>query len=108
MRISSLYNISAKSYLLIENLDACVIGNFGSFILVGPYSLHWVYKGTINKKKKWNSGAERNKDVLELIHTYIIILFLMDSWNEQTYFIMFIDDSSLFKVLTCISFTITL
>jgi len=84
-----------KSYLLIENLDACVIGNSGSFILVGPYSLYWVYEGKIKKK---NSSAERNKDVLELIHTCICVLFLMDSWNEQIYFIMYIDDSSLFKL----------
>jgi len=51
-----------------------------------------------NKQTKWNSGAERNKGVLELIHAYICVLFLTDSWNEQTYFIMFIDDSSLFKL----------
>ena len=51
-----------------------------------------------NKQTKWNSGVERNKDVLKLIHAYICVLFLMDSWNEQIYFIMFIDDSSLFKL----------
>jgi len=39
-----------KSYLLMKNLASCVIGNFGSFILVGSYSLNWVYKWKINKK----------------------------------------------------------
>jgi len=51
-----------------------------------------------NKQKKWNSGAKRTKDVLELIHTYISVLFLMDSWNEKMYFIIFIYCSSLFKL----------
>jgi len=40
----------------------------------------------------------KTKDVLELLHTYISILFLMDSWNEQMCFIIFIDDFSLFKL----------
>ena len=79
-------------------MDVCVIGNFGSFILVESYSLHWVYKGKTNKQTNMNSSVERTKDVLELIHTYICVLFLMDSWNEQMYFIMFIDDFSLFKL----------
>jgi len=41
-----------------------------------------------------NLSAERAKDVLELIHTYICGLFPTASWNGQQYFITFIDDYS--------------
>ena len=51
-----------------------------------------------NKQTKRNSSSQRTKDVLELIHTYINVIFLMDLWNEKMYFIMFIDDSYLFKL----------
>ena len=37
-------------------------------------------------------GAERAKDVLELVHTDICDPFPTTSWNEQQYFITFIDD----------------
>ena len=39
-----------------------------------------------HKQTKWNSGAKKTKDVLELIHTYLSVLFLMDSWNEKNEF----------------------
>ncbi|RDX86505.1 hypothetical protein CR513_32151, partial [Mucuna pruriens] len=39
-------------------------------------------------------GAERVKDVLELIHISICGLFPTTSWNGQQYFITFIDDYS--------------
>ena len=39
-------------------------------------------------------GAERAKDVLELIHTDICGPFPTVSWNGQWYFITFIDDYS--------------
>ena len=42
-------------------MDACVIGNSVSFILVGPYSLHWGYKGKINKQKMC-----RDKPILKI------------------------------------------
>ena len=49
-------------------------------------------------KGKWKNmrklGAERVKDVLELVDTDIYGPFLSPSWNGQQYFISFIDDYS--------------
>ena len=44
-------------------------------------------------------GAERAKDVLELVHTDICGPFPTTSWNGQQYFIMFIDDYSRYGYL---------
>ena len=46
---------------------------------------------TIDKREK---GANRCKNVLELIHTYICGPFPKASWNGQAYFVSFIDDYS--------------
>nr|KYP56903.1 Retrovirus-related Pol polyprotein from transposon TNT 1-94 [Cajanus cajan] len=54
------------------------------------------------KGKQTNSrklGAERAKDVLELIHTDICGPFPTTSWNGQQYFITFIDDYSRYGYL---------
>ena len=51
---------------------------------------------TTNKRKL---GAERAKDVLELIHTDICGPFPIVSWNRQQYFITFIDDYSRYRYL---------
>ena len=45
-------------------------------------------------------GAERAKDVLELVHTDICGPFPRTSWNGQQYFITFIDDYS--DAATCV------
>ena len=44
-------------------------------------------------------GAERAKDVLELVHTDICGPFPTTSWNGQQYFITFIDDYSRYSYL---------
>ena len=44
-------------------------------------------------------GAERAKDVLELVHTDICGPFPTTSWNGQQYFITFIDDYSRYNYL---------
>ena len=44
-------------------------------------------------------GANRSIDILELIHTDICGLFPMAAWNDQQYFITFIDDFSRFGYL---------
>ncbi|RDX66378.1 hypothetical protein CR513_54853, partial [Mucuna pruriens] len=53
-------------------------------------------KGLLNERKL---GAERAKDVLELIHTDICGPFPTTSWNGQQYFIAFIDDYSRYGYL---------
>nr|KYP54272.1 Retrovirus-related Pol polyprotein from transposon TNT 1-94 [Cajanus cajan] len=62
----------------------------------------FIYVGDGNKGKQTNSrklGAERAKDVLELIHTDICGPFPTASWNGQQYFITFIDDYSRYDYL---------
>ncbi|RDY08212.1 hypothetical protein CR513_07580, partial [Mucuna pruriens] len=54
-------------------------------------TLRVLRKGLLNERKL---GAERAKDVLELIHTDICGPFPTASWNGQQYFITFIDDYS--------------
>jgi len=44
-------------------------------------------------------GAEKAKDVLELVHTDICGPFPTPSWNGQQYFISFIDDYSRYSYL---------
>jgi len=44
-------------------------------------------------------GAERAKDVLELVHIDIFGPFPTTSWNGQQYFIMFINDYSRYGYL---------
>ncbi|XP_057755600.1 uncharacterized protein LOC130974762 [Arachis stenosperma] len=54
------------------------------------------------KEKRTNKrklGAERAKDVLELIHTDIYGPFPTVSWNGQRYFITFINDYSRYRYL---------
>jgi len=54
-------------------------------------------------KEKWTNirklGAERAKDILELVHTNICGPFPTPSWNGQQYFISFIDDYSRYGYL---------
>lgn len=54
-------------------------------------------KGKLTNKRK--SGAERAKEVLELVHTDICGPFPQASWNGQQYFITFIDDFSRYGYL---------
>ena len=58
-------------------------------------------KGKMTNKKK--VGAERAKDVLELIHTDICGPFPTATWNGQRYFITFIDDFSRYGYLYLLS-----
>ena len=59
--------------------------------------MHKLHKGKTNKQKEF--GANKATDVLQLIHTDIYGPFPMVSWNDQQYFITFINDFSRYGYL---------
>ncbi|RDX94460.1 hypothetical protein CR513_23156, partial [Mucuna pruriens] len=86
---------------LIDNLYMLdVVSSYNEILQIGSRDTKQKLIENLGKRTNIRKlGAERAKDVLELIHTDICGPFPTASWNGQQYFITFIDDYSRYGYL---------